>query len=162
MLKSFKYEFIDELEYDYHGDTKIAEFIEVTAPNNKIKLYRSTIECAYGHASKESQFRLIGAMPQGLLDKYINNNNLNDAVDEAEQSTQDIVDLLTSNLDEKRINSVYDALEMILRESAIIDGHTPFGSALFNKMSFTDTKNLLGEYIKNFFVTSRQASKKTT
>ena len=62
-----------------------------------------------------------------------------------------------ANTDAKKMNAVYGALEMILKESAMLDGREKFGSAIFSKMSLEDTQNLLGEYIKSFFPSSPQA-----
>lgn len=162
MVKSFKYDFINELEYDYNGDKKIAEYIEITAPSNKQRLYTTVIECAYLNSSESSQHRLMTMMPEEKILSVINSvKNAEEIEKESEklienQTGQQIVNMIMSNIEAKKMNAVFDAFEMILKDSAKLDGLSKFGSALFEKMSNEDTKNMLGEYINNFFVTSRQ------
>jgi hypothetical protein len=153
MLKSIKYEFIDELEYDHNGDKAVAEYIEIKAPNNKIKAFTTTLECAYKNASIKAS-ALLTTLPEEFIRRIENN-----ADKDEEQTSIEVVDSMLAQLDSKVMTGVYNALDMILKESAKLDGHTNFGNALFEKMSIQDTKYILGEYIKSFFIASPQALK---
>jgi hypothetical protein len=155
MLKSFTYEFVDELEYDCKGDKNIAESIEIKAPSNKLKLYTTCIECAYMNASQASFNALAASMSEEKIKAAVSMSN--ETAEETELTPIQIVNSILANSDSKKMAAVYDALDMILRDSAKIDGSTNFGSALFEKMSLYDTKCILGEYIKNFFTVSPQA-----
>jgi hypothetical protein len=158
MEKSFKYEFINELEYDFNGDKAIAEYVEIMAPSNRLRLHTTVIECAYMSAAESQQHKLVSAMPEEKLTALMNSakETKENEINEEKQTPFQIVNNMLANLDAKKMNAVYNALEMILKDTAMIDGNTKFGSALFSKMSFEDTKNLLGEYIDIFFTVSPQ------
>ena len=72
MLKNFKYEFINELEYDHAGDKAIAEYIEITAPNNNSRIWTTTIGCVYMNASEAQQHKLMAVMPEEKMLSLMN------------------------------------------------------------------------------------------
>jgi len=155
MKKNFTYNFVDELEYDAHGDKAIAESIEVKAPSNKIMPFVTTIECLYRKTSFDSMARLQSMLSAEKLQKIMELQESSEInKEEVETPSDEIVNSMMSCCEASDMVKVYNAFDMILKDSATLDDGVKFGGTLFAKMSPFDTKCILGEYIKSFFISS--------
>lgn len=153
----FSYEFKIPFKYHSKGELVDATLITVKAPSNKVGKFLYIIENERGKAVRYLQDR------QDKIDQPNTNAIVDDIVDEngaeAEIKESDVVDLLSAAGSD--LGRCFDALKGILTAGnndnpvAVINNEERVTDGIFDKMSYNDTKSLLGRYILDFLSTSQ-------
>lgn len=145
----FTYEFKIPFKYAYKGELIEAKKITIKSPNNIVKNFVTKIDEQRLIASKNWQDKM----------NIIVEDKKEDTKTELQES--DIVEFIGSG--GGNFNICFEALRDILKSGnenspvALLDDETKVTSPLFDNFSYIDTKNILGGYIKNFLLSSRQA-----
>ena len=139
MQKKLNYELREKFEVALKGESVEVDSIEMSAPTNQIVDYVTILDNEFNKA--------IFQMSQ--MEVKEESRQENDV--ETEISSQSILMALSGAKTDLR--KCHDALKNILIKTAWVkNGETriKFESGMYNKMSYNDTKNLLGEYLKFF------------
>jgi hypothetical protein len=143
MNKEFKYNLIDGFEYASNGIVKKSYCLTIKAPKMKVACYTAILEREF--------FKAMENVPKN---EQQDKNSKSDAL-----KASDYTMLLSAYGD---IQKCYDALTKILIdgrfENAVckIDDLEKMTESLIEELSLTDIKNVLGEYYRNFLLTSLQ------
>lgn len=133
-----KYEFKKSFEIAKGGEQERATFLEITAPTNTVIKHVSFLD-------KEMHKGLF-KMSSGATEQDIPEGG-------AKEITSDELMMALASSDVK-LDKCYNELLRILEKNCKINGVTKFTEPMFNKMHYSDTKSLLGEYLKFFLCTS--------
>ena len=137
MKGEITHELTTPFEYHGNGENKTASVIILSAPSNKQRK----------HAAKLKQyfFQAINSL-QGA-DKAEAEENAKDP------KGSDIVALLMmSDVD---ANDIHEAFKGIITGGcAMVEGATSLTDSLYEKLSFEDTEEMLGDYLVNFLIPS--------
>ena len=135
-MNDFAYELKTPISYHAGSDNKEAESVILSAPSNK---------------QRRPAARLKQFFFQAIKDLKAEDQAAND--DGKKPKGSDIVALLMmSDVD---ANAVHDAFKDIATSGcAMLDGAVSINDSLYEKMSFEDTEEMLGEYLVNFLIPS--------
>lgn len=131
----------DDLEYDYQGDKKRAEFITLKKPTAKnvhlISIIKTTFQNAAIEVSKNNKEQ--NAAPS------------NEGDDDFSLEPEEAIQLLYASKDVER---AMIAFKELLREVALFDGEIKATLPLIDSLSVEDFENIFGKYLVNFIVAS--------
>jgi len=130
------YELKTSFKYAKGGDNEDATFLDISSPSNKVIKHVTLIEKqlfkAINNVAKETDEQ------RGSKDEKVRG--------------EDLIMALASG--DANLEKCYEAFKQILTASCSINGDDKFKVEHFERMSYADTKCLLGEYISNFLFTS--------
>lgn len=139
-METLTYTLKKPLVYASQGIEEEAKTLEITAPTNKVI---------------KAVCRLDAQLTKALTG-LLNQNFFKDSKEEGkkELDSKDYLFLLGSGGAD--LDKCYDDLKVILRHTCKIDGKENMTDILFDRMEYSETKNLLGEYLKFFLGSSLQ------
>lgn len=154
MKKSFTYDLLEPIKITQNGQLIEAHSLEIFAPRNQVFADNNIIDVEFNRAKnqaiKESNEFLKGFNPEQL--QVIKSLGDKEEKKEEVSSQQIILEMIRNGAD---LNKCTLALKNILsagnkeRPMCLID-NTKMIKEHFDDLSIQDTKNILGEYIKNF------------
>lgn len=127
----------DSFEVSQSGEKVDAEKISIPAPNNLVLKDITVIDSEFNAAIMAMSKNVSGDQKQE---------------EEKEPSGKDLVLMLSGS--KADMAKCYVALRNIMVKQGKINESISVTEHIFNKMSFQDTKLLLGEYIKDFLYSS--------
>ncbi|MCK5292964.1 MAG: hypothetical protein KAR39_13220 [Thermoplasmata archaeon] len=132
----FAYDLKTPIDYHSGSENKEAVSVILSAPSNK---------------QRRAAARLKQFFFQAINDLKTDDQQASD--DSKKPKGSEIVALLMmSNID---ANDVHDAFKDIaISGCAMLDGAVSMNDSLYEKMSFEDTEEMLGEYLVNFLIPS--------
>ena len=143
MTEKLKFELKVGFDIAKGGEKEDAEYLSITAPSNKVIQHVSILD--------EEMFKAV--MTFTNHNKSDSKNNEGQAAKEETFDGSEIVMMLGAG--KADLGKCFKALSQILCVTCTVNDTTPFTSYMFVKMSYIETKRLLGEYIK-FFLNSSQ------
>ena len=135
-----KYDLKDPITFTRGGESEEGKTLEITAPLNDVWKHTSKLDSEVNKAfmSFQSSFK--------------SPNTTQDKAESKESSGDDIAQMIS--MGGANMDVCFPALCAILEKTCKIEGTTAFTSGMFNKMSYRDTRSLMGSYIKFFLVSS--------
>lgn len=132
----------DELEYDYQGDKKQAEFITLKKPTARNVHLTSIIKSSFQNAAME-----ISKQNESERKEIEKNKS-----EEFELEPEEAMQLLFAVPD--GVEKCMIAFKELLRDVALIDGEIKATVPLIDSLSVDDFENIFGKYLINFILAS--------
>ncbi len=138
-MKKFIYEFKDHFELSIGSEKVQAENIELPAPNNVVLKYITIIDQEFNKAVLK-------------MTSISGEQSNKEEKDDEEPSGKELFMMLSAG--GANMLECFNAFQRICILQAKINGKSGMTESLFKKLSFNDTKELLGGYIANFLYSS--------
>lgn len=166
MVEEFIYVLKNGFKYAKDGEMAVAREVRVSAPSNKVLRQVNIIEQEF----EKSQLRLLtsfkDAIGEKAFEKLLEDKGPGATADESQKKTTPEEAVKNFYSGDADLEKCYAALKDILcsgneaNPTAVIDGITKFTRPLFDEMTPSDTKGILGGYVVNFIIASQSNSKK--
>ena len=145
-MEILKYELKEPFDIHEKGELVQAKFIEINGPSNLVLRHVSVLDAEMNKAIFK-----FARMEKEKTSSRVEESE-NESTEKHELSGSDI--LMALNGSGGDVGKCYDSLKSILKLSCFVNANVQFTGSMFDKMSYIDTKEILGEYLKFFLASS--------
>jgi len=136
-MEKFEHEFKDHLEIAAKGEKLKAETFHLPAPSNYVIGHVTVLDQEFSKA----MLKIAEQEGAGAEEK-----------ENADVAASEIILMMSAG--GSNLSACYSAMEKIIIKQGKINSEYPVNKVIFDKMSYRDTKEILGGYIKDFLYSS--------